>query len=100
MKTIFIGTDSGATTSKTCGVFDDGTPITLDLAQSSTNSRLGTQAVVNGWIEGVEKFLSENHLAWQQVGGVGLAIPGPYLSYGVLDRTANLPASGPPHLHL
>jgi predicted NBD/HSP70 family sugar kinase len=93
MKTIFIGTDSGATTSKTCGVFDDGTPITLHLAQSSTNARLGTQAVVNGWIEGVEKFLSENHLAWHQVGGVGLAIPGPYLSYGVLDRTANLPAS-------
>ena len=93
MKTIFIGTDSGATTSKTCGVYEDGTPVTLNLAQSSTNAQLGTKAVVDGWIEGVEKFLAENNLAWDQVKGVGLAIPGPYLAYGVLDRTANLPAS-------
>lgn len=93
MKTIFIGTDSGATTSKTCGVYEDGTPVTLNLAQSSTNSQLGTRAVVDGWVEGVEKFLIENHLEWSQIGGVGLAIPGPYLSYGVLDRTANLPAA-------
>jgi predicted NBD/HSP70 family sugar kinase len=49
--------------------------------------------VVEGWIEGVEKFLSENKLTWAQVRGVGLAMPGPYQSYGVLDRTANLPAS-------
>lgn len=92
MKSIFIGTDSGATTSKTCGIHEDGTPVTLDLAQSSTNSQLGTKAVVDGWIEGVEKFLAQNRLAWDQVAGVGLAIPGPYLAYGVLDRTANLPA--------
>ena len=93
MKTIFIGTDSGATTSKTCGVYEDGTPVTLNLAQSSTNAQLGTKAVVDGWIDGVEKFLAENNLAWDQVKGVGLAIPGPYLAYGVLDHTANLPAS-------
>ncbi|MEI8294405.1 MAG: ROK family protein [bacterium] len=93
MKSIFLGTDSGATTSKTCGVYEDGTPVTLHLAQSSTNAQLGTKAVVEGWIEGMEKFLAENHLVWDQVAGVGLAIPGPYLSYGVLDRTANLPAS-------
>jgi hypothetical protein len=88
MKKIFIGTDSGATTSKTCGVHEDGTPVTLNLAQSSTNASLGTKAVVTGWIEGVEKFLADNKLAWDQVAGVGLAIPGPYISYGVLDRTA------------
>ena len=92
MRDIFIGTDSGATTSKTCGVYEDGTPITLQLAQSSTNSQLGKKAVIDGWVEGVEKFLSENQLEWKQIRGVGLALPGPYLSYGVLDRTANLPA--------
>jgi glucokinase len=91
MNDIFLGTDSGATTSKTCGVCADGTPISLKLAQSSTNSQLGTDAVVNGWIEGVEKFLMENCLGWEQVRGVGLAIPGPYQAYGVLDRSANLP---------
>lgn len=93
MKKIFIGTDSGATTSKTCGVFEDGTPVTLNLAQSSTNSQLGTRAVVEGWVEGVEKFLRENQLAWDQVSGVGLAMPGPYQGYGILDRSPNLPAA-------
>ena len=91
MKDIYLGTDSGATTSKTCGVFADGTPISLKLAQSSTNSQLGTSAVIEGWIEGVEKFLTQNQLLWDQVRAVGLAIPGPYQGYGVLDRSANLP---------
>jgi len=93
MKKIFLGTDSGATTSKTSGVWEDGSPISLNLAQSSTNSQLGTRAVVEGWVEGVEKFLAENQLTWSQVEGVGLAMPGPYQSYGVLDRASNLPES-------
>lgn len=93
MKHVFIGTDSGATTSKTGGVYSDGEPVSLKLAQSSTNSQLGTKAVVAGWVEGVEKFLSENRLGWANVAGVGLAIPGPYQVYGVLDRTPNLPPS-------
>lgn len=91
MNDIYLGTDSGATTSKTCGVNSDGTPISLKLAQSSTNSQLGTSAVIEGWIEGIEKFLTSNRLVWDQVRGVGLAIPGPYQGYGVLDRSANLP---------
>ncbi|MGC4075365.1 MAG: ROK family protein [Nibricoccus sp.] len=91
---IFLGTDSGATTSKTGGVWaGNGTPISNHLRQSSTNSQAGTTAVIAGWIHGVTGFLEENKLAWSQVRGVGLAIPGPYKRYGVLDRTANLPAS-------
>ncbi|HEX9784841.1 MAG TPA: ROK family protein [Opitutaceae bacterium] len=90
---IFIGTDSGATTSKTGGVWEDGTAISTHLRQSATNSQAGTSAVIKGWIEGVEGFLEDNGLAWGQVRGVGLAIPGPYKSYGVLDRSANLPQS-------
>ena len=93
MKDIFIGTDSGATTCKTGAVYADGTPVSLHLAQSSTNSELGTSVVIEGWVAGVEKFLAENKLVWGQVRGVGLAIPGPYQSYGVLDRTPNLPPS-------
>ncbi|GAB4180587.1 MAG: ROK family glucokinase [Terrimicrobiaceae bacterium] len=93
MKNVYLGTDSGATTSKTCGVFEDGTPVSLELAQSSTNSELGTQAVIDGWIEGARSFLQRNGLDWDNIRGVGLAIPGPYQSYGVLDRTANLPPS-------
>lgn len=92
MKKIHIGTDSGATTSKTCGILEDGTPVSLQLAQSSTNASLGRQAVVDGWIDGIERFLSENSFSWDNIAGVGLAIPGPYLGPGILDRTANLPA--------
>lgn len=90
---IFIGTDSGATTSKTGGVWADGSIISHRLRQSSTNSAAGTAAVVRGWVEGVNGFLAENNLQWDQVRGVGLAIPGPYERYGVLGRAANLPPS-------
>lgn len=90
---VFIGTDSGATTSKTGGVWADGSPISTKLRQSSTNSQDGTAAVVKGWVEGVEGFLADNKIAWSQVAGVGLALPGPYRSYGVLERSANLPLS-------
>jgi glucokinase len=88
---VFIGTDSGATTSKTNGVWADGTPISDKLLQSSTNSQAGTAAVIKGWVEGVTGFLAQHQLAWDQVQGVGLAIPGPYERYGVLGRSANLP---------
>ncbi|MEI6712324.1 MAG: ROK family protein [Verrucomicrobiota bacterium] len=90
---IYIGTDSGATTSKTGGVWADGTIISTQLRQSSTNSQAGTAAVIQGWIDGVIGFLKDNNLGWHQVLGVGLAIPGPYESYGVLGRPANLPHS-------
>ncbi|HEU5081047.1 MAG TPA: ROK family protein [Opitutaceae bacterium] len=90
---VFIGTDSGATTSKTGGVWADGSIISTKLLQSSTNSQLGTEAVVKGWVQGVVGFLAENNLSWDQVQGVGLALPGPYQRYGVLDRSANLPKS-------
>jgi predicted NBD/HSP70 family sugar kinase len=91
-KAVFIGSDSGATTSKTGGVWADGSMVSLRLRQSPTNSSDGTAAVVSGWIQGVEGFLAENGLAWDQVAGVGLAIPGPYQRLGVLGRSANLPA--------
>jgi predicted NBD/HSP70 family sugar kinase len=67
--------------------------VSMKLLQSSTNSQAGTEAVVKGWVKGVVDFLEQNSLAWSQVRGVGLAIPGPYQRYGVLGRTANLPAA-------
>lgn len=88
---IYIGTDSGATTFKTGGVWSDGTPISTQLRQGSTSAQEGTAAVVQGWINGADGFLADNGLKWDQVRGVGLAIPGPYQHYGVLDRSANLP---------
>jgi glucokinase len=88
---VYIGTDSGATSSKTGGVWEDGTTISTKLAQQPTNAEAGTTSVVRGWMEGVNEYLIRNNLVWDQVQGVGLAMPGPYKRYGVLDATANLP---------
>ncbi len=93
VRDIYLGTDSGATTSKTGGVFANGEPVSLKLRQSSTNSQLGTAAVIAGWIEGAEGFLQDNGFTWDRVAAAGLALPGPYRSYGVLDKSANLPAA-------
>jgi predicted NBD/HSP70 family sugar kinase len=92
-KGVFIGTDSGATTSKVGGVWGDGTIISTKLLQRPTNALHGTAAVVKGWVDAITDFLKQQALTWDQVQGVGLAIPGPYLRYGVLGRSANLPLS-------
>lgn len=88
---VYLGTDGGATTSKVGGVRADGSPISTQLLQRSTNSADGPDAVVRSWVAALEEYLGQNGLTWGQVGGVGLAIPGPFRRYGVLDRSANLP---------
>ena len=88
---IFIGTDSGATTTKFSAVWESGEAVSTKLLQRPTEK--GREAVVSGWIAGVTEFLAQNNLSWSQVCGVGLAIPGPYERYGVLGKSANLPAS-------
>jgi glucokinase len=90
---VYIGTDGGATTSKFAGVWDDGTTVSTKLLQQPTNSSQGPAAVVRGWVEAITHYLGQNRLSWDLVKGVGLAIPGPFQRYGVLDRSANLPAS-------
>jgi glucokinase len=90
---IFIGTDSGATTTKFSAVRPDGEPVSLKVLQRPTNSQNGRGAVIESWIAGVGDFLRQNGLAWTNVEGVGLAIPGPYERYGVFSKTPNLPAS-------
>src|SRR5215213_5681958 len=90
---VYIGTDGGATTSKVGGVWRTGSPVSTRLLQRSTNSALGPAAVVQGWVEGVGEYLRDNGLTWDQVQGVGVAVPGPQQRYGVLDRSPNLPDS-------
>ncbi len=53
----------------------------------------GPGAVVSGWVAGIGEYLEQNGLSWDQVDGVGLAIPGPYQRYGVFDKSPNLPES-------
>ena len=90
---VYLGTDGGATTSKMGGVWEDGTTISTKLLQRPTNSKLGPASLISAWVEAASDYLEENKLAWSQVRGVGLAIPGPYQRYGVLDKSANLPQS-------
>jgi glucokinase len=88
---VYIGTDGGATTSKVGGVWDDETTISTRLLQRSTSSTDGPLAVVQSWVEAITDYLGQNGLTWDQVQGVGLSIPGPFMRYGVWDRSANLP---------
>jgi glucokinase len=88
-----MGTDGGATTSKVGGVWADGTTVSTRLLQRPTNAHLGPQEVVLGWVAAITAYLEQNGLEWEQVKGVGVAIPGPRRSYGVLERGPNLPES-------
>ena len=90
---VYIGTDGGATTSKIGGVWSTGSPVSTRLLQRSTNSVHGPAAVVRGWVEGIGEYLHDNGLTWDQVQGVGVAVPGPQQRYGVLDKSPNLPDS-------
>jgi glucokinase len=90
---VYMGTDGGATTSKVGGVWHDGTTVSTRLLQRPTNSADGPTALVATWVAAISDYLEENELEWEQVQGVGLAIPGPFQRYGVLDRSANLPES-------
>jgi predicted NBD/HSP70 family sugar kinase len=90
---IFIGTDSGATTTKFSAVRENGEAVSTKVLQRPTNSQLGRDAVIASWIAGVGDFLGQNKLQWSQIAGVGLAIPGPYERYGVFAKSANLPDS-------
>ena len=88
---IFIGTDSGATTTKFCAVTENGETVSTRVLQRPTNAQDGREAVIKGWIAGIGEFLAQNDLHWTQVHGVGLAIPGPYERYGVWGKSPNLP---------
>jgi glucokinase len=90
---VYVGTDGGATTSKVGAVWHDGTTVSTRLLQRPTNSINGPQAVVQEWVAAISDYLEQNSLKWDDVHGVGLAIPGPFQRYGVFDRSPNLPES-------
>lgn len=92
-KPVYLGTDCGATTSKIVALYEDGTPVSMELLQRKTRADEGREGIIKGWISAVDEYLAQHKLSWQQVAGAGLATPGPYQRYGVLDKSANLPAS-------
>ena len=90
---VYVGTDGGATTSKIGAVWSDGTVVSMRLLQRATDAQGGPHAVVRGWVAAITDYLADNGLRWEQVQGVGIAVPAPRRSYGVLDRAPNLPES-------
>jgi glucokinase len=90
---VFIGTDGGATTSKVAAVWSDESAVSTGLLQRPTNSEGGPDVMVGGWADAIADYLESNDLRWENVRGVGLAIPGPYERYGVWGKSPNLPAS-------
>lgn len=90
---VYIGTDGGATTSKVAAVWGNGEAVSTKLLQRPTNGEGGPDALMSTWAEAITDYLAANGLAWKDVRGVGLAIPGPYERYGVFGRSPNLPAS-------
>ena len=72
---IYIGTDSGATTTKIAAVRQNGEPVAQTVLQRPTESASGRSGVIDGWIRAIEAFLSAHGFMWEQIAGVGLAIP-------------------------
>ena len=93
VRDVYVGTDGGATTSKIGAVWPDGRTVSTKLLQRPTNAEAGPDAVVSAWADTIADYLAENGLGWDNVRGVGLAVPGPYDRYGVFGHSPNLPAS-------
>ncbi|MGE5815393.1 MAG: ROK family protein [Acidobacteriota bacterium] len=92
-KQVYIGTDGGATTTKIGAVWADGTPVSTTLLQRATNAEQGPRVVMRDWAATIDSYLDAYGLTWDQVNGVGVALPGPQQRYGVLERGPNLPES-------
>ena len=59
---VYVGTDGGATTSKTGAVWADGTTVSTRLLQRPTGSADGPMAVVRGWVSGITEYLAAKAL--------------------------------------
>jgi predicted NBD/HSP70 family sugar kinase len=89
---VFLGLDSGATTCKVNGVDAEGRPLATVLRQFPTRSREGRETLLTDWMHAAETFLEAQQLTWDAVEGVGVAMPGPFESYGVLGALPNYPS--------
>ncbi len=87
---LFLGIDCGATTSKVAGVGAQGRFFIDKFRQRDTGGDGGPKAILECWLAASEDFLDDSKHTWDDVAGVGLAIPGPYISYGVLGKMPNM----------
>jgi len=89
---LFLGIDSGATTCKVNAINAAGKPLDATLRQFPTRSKEGREVLLADWIYAAETFLKIHQLTWDTVEGVGIAMPGPFDSYGVLGALPNYPS--------
>ncbi len=92
MSKIYLGIDSGATTCKVNGIDAQGHPLDSTLRQFPTRSREGRETLLKDWLHAADTFLQAQGQTWDAVAGVGLAMPGPFESYGVLGSLPNYPS--------
>jgi len=88
---LYLGIDSGATTCKIAGIDAQGQPIDAPFMQYPTRSSEGKATVLDDWLHAAQSFLDECGKSWEDVLGVGLALPGPFLERGVLGDLPNYP---------
>jgi glucokinase len=92
-ESIYLGVDCGATTSKVGAVDGAGSILSREVRQSRTLSSEGPSAMIASWMEALNGLLADLETSWDAVGGVGVAMPGPYEGYGILGKMPNMPAS-------
>lgn len=88
MKKYAFGADIGGTTCK-LGFFDtDGT--LLDKWEIKTNTENGGERILQDVAEAVENKLAQKGISKDDVQGIGIGVPGPVGSDGIVHRCVNL----------
>lgn len=88
MKKYCFGVDVGGTTIK-MGLFDTEGNV-LDKWEIKTRTENGGENVLPDIAKAVEEKISEKNIAKDEVAGVGLGVPGPVDSKGIVHRCVNL----------
>lgn len=88
MKKYAFGVDIGGTTCK-IGFFETA-GVLLDKWEISTNTENNGAAILPNVAEAIEQKLAENGIAKEEVQGIGIGVPGPVKSNGVVNCCVNL----------
>jgi activator of 2-hydroxyglutaryl-CoA dehydratase len=70
-ETLFLGIDSGATTSKIAAVREDGAVFPSELLQRPTGSEGGPEGVIQAWMGAIGEFMEEHGVEWERRIGRG-----------------------------
>ena len=90
MSKLFIGIDVGGTNIK-FGCFDSGINL-ISKTSVPTNAEMGPQAVIDSMARTILELLENKNLSPENIGGIGLATPGPAnYKEGIIINATNMP---------